>query len=112
MTLDIAILAGYEQGPFFYTYEGAMENWSAEAAGEHLGLSAGLVRDLTVWDDEWQNTLDLADGRNSGFDTDEEKHEWIERGKALAIRIKQESPLVASVDYQANGYYEDGTCVF
>ncbi|ASO22831.1 hypothetical protein FHR81_005104 [Actinoalloteichus hoggarensis] len=109
-TISLGMLAGYAQGPFFWQGEGI--NWTVAEASEQLGLSAGLAHDLTVWDDQWQDTLDLADVDNCGFDTDEEKHAWIERGKVLAARIKQESSVVARVDYQANGYYPNGACVF
>ncbi|MBB5910799.1 hypothetical protein [Actinoalloteichus hymeniacidonis] len=34
------------------------------------------------------------------------------QGKKLIARIKQESARISRIDYQANGHYENGTCVF
>ncbi|APU22127.1 hypothetical protein [Actinoalloteichus sp. GBA129-24] len=113
MTIRIGILTGWFQGPFYYKRDDSEGyNWSIEETGEYLGLSEGLVRDLTAWDDHWQAQIDLVEGQNSGFDDKDEEHAWIERGKKLAARIKQESTIAVSIDYQANGYYEDGTCMF
>ncbi|AOS61035.1 hypothetical protein [Actinoalloteichus hymeniacidonis] len=114
MSTKITILTEWDRSPFYYRRGDDAEgyDWSIEETGEYLGLSADLVRDLAAWDNQWQDTLDLAEGRNSGFRTEEEALPWIERGKELAARVQKESTLDISVDYQANGVIAEGTYVF
>ncbi|APU13558.1 hypothetical protein [Actinoalloteichus fjordicus] len=113
MGFEVALLAGFYEGPFYYhVRKGAGTNWSVEEAAEHLRLGPDLVADLIAWDNEYQAILDRSYPPDSKFPTPEAQRAWIERGKELAARIKRESPLVASVDYQADGCYKDGTCVF
>ncbi|MBB5921175.1 hypothetical protein FHR81_002213 [Actinoalloteichus hoggarensis] len=50
--------------------------------------------------------------RDSGFLSPEEERVWADKGRVLAARVKQESPVVASVHYRANGSVPRGTCVF
>ncbi|APU13556.1 hypothetical protein [Actinoalloteichus fjordicus] len=114
MSLKVSLLAGFFQGPLFY-HDPEEDRWAShdvELAGEDLSLSPQLVADLTAWDEEYQAIYDDNYPPDSKFSTPEAEWAWIERGKVLAARIKQESPLVASVDYQAHGHYERGTCVF
>ncbi|AOS61346.1 hypothetical protein TL08_02540 [Actinoalloteichus hymeniacidonis] len=115
-SIVVYLLAGWREDPFFY-YPEQGERWynhSIEEAGEDLQLPAGLVADLTAWDDEYQATYDPSGNRGleSGFSSPEVEEAWRERGKVLAARIKAESTVVASVDYQANGVIEEGSCVF
>ncbi|APU13379.1 hypothetical protein [Actinoalloteichus fjordicus] len=113
MTVDVALLAGYDEGPFYYfSGKGRRSNHSIEEAAAELSLGIDIVADLTAWNDEYQDTLDQDYPPDSKFPTPEAEQAWREKGKELAVRIKQESPVVASVDYQANGFYKDGTCVF
>ncbi|APU13557.1 hypothetical protein [Actinoalloteichus fjordicus] len=113
MAIEIVMLAGFFEGLFFYVDpDGDWINHPVEVAGEDLALSAELVTALRAWDDEFQAIYDDSYPPDSKFPTPEAERAWIERGKELAARIKRESPLVASVDYQADGTFEDGTCVF
>ncbi|APU16209.1 MULTISPECIES: hypothetical protein [Actinoalloteichus] len=114
MTVDVAILVGWQENYFYYDNgdEEDTLNHTTEDATEFLDLNADLVRDLEAWDAEYQATYDPVEYHNSGFATPEAKRDWIERGKELAARLKRESPMVASVDYLANGSIPEGTCVF
>ncbi|ASO18909.1 hypothetical protein FHR81_001174 [Actinoalloteichus hoggarensis] len=109
---DISMLAGFFEGPLFHFDEdGDWMNHSPTQAGEDLRLSTELVADLAAWDDEYQATYDDDYPPDSRFPSPEARAAWVERGKELAARIKQESPFVTSVDYQANGSYKNGECV-
>ncbi|ASO19542.1 hypothetical protein FHR81_000780 [Actinoalloteichus hoggarensis] len=113
MTVAVILLAGFNEPPFYYyVEEGRRLNWSTEEAAEYLGLSAQLVSALDAWDDEYQDTLDREYPPDSAFPTPEAYRHWIESGKALAARVKNESSTVSSVDYQADGSIASGTCVF
>ncbi|WP_157434290.1 MULTISPECIES: hypothetical protein [Actinoalloteichus] len=67
---------------------------------------------MKKWDAEYQATYNPNCFHSSGFSSPETEEEWRERGKMLAARIKQESPIVTSVNYQANGAIPWGTCMF
>ncbi|APU17875.1 hypothetical protein UA75_29945 [Actinoalloteichus sp. GBA129-24] len=111
--LDVSLHAGYEEGPFFYVtgrHEGT--NHFIDEAQEFLGLSDDLVKDLTEWDDEYQSYYNPDVPQDSGFPSVEVKRAWVERGRKLAPRIKQESSKDITVHYQANGSIERGDCVF
>ncbi|APU19329.1 hypothetical protein [Actinoalloteichus sp. GBA129-24] len=111
--LPIALLAGFDEGPFYYhVKKGEGTNWTITQAAEHLQLKPSLVEALTAWDEDYQGILDMNDPRESGFPSPEAERAWIETGRELAARLKQESPVVASVDYQADGSIPHGTCVF
>ncbi|APU15956.1 MULTISPECIES: hypothetical protein [Actinoalloteichus] len=114
MTVDVAILVGWQENYFYYEsgYEDDTLNHDVEEATEFLDLNADLVRDLEAWDAEYQATYNPIDDRKSGFATAEAERDWIERGKELSARLKRESPMVASVDYLAWGNIPEGTCVF
>ncbi|AOS62048.1 hypothetical protein [Actinoalloteichus hymeniacidonis] len=113
MKLEMVLLAGFFQGPLFYDdpMDGLWTSHTADEAGEDLGLSSALVADLTAWDDEFQAIYDGNYPPDSHFPSLEAEQAWVERGKELAARIKQESDLVTSVDYQADGQINDGECV-
>ncbi|MBB5909931.1 hypothetical protein [Actinoalloteichus hymeniacidonis] len=87
-----------------------MHHWPDEA-GQDLGLSSGLVAELNAWDDEYQAIYDDNYPPDSRFPTPEAEQAWVEKGKELAIRIKQESPLLTSIDYQADGQILNGECM-
>ncbi|APU16529.1 MULTISPECIES: hypothetical protein [Actinoalloteichus] len=113
MTITVSMLAGYGEGPLFFDMDDTMRcNHTVAEAASYLGLSKATATDLEDWDQEYQRTLDHTYPPDSRFPSPEAKRAWIERGKELAARIKQDSSIVASVDYQANGCYENGTCVF
>ncbi|APU15726.1 MULTISPECIES: hypothetical protein [Actinoalloteichus] len=114
-SITISLLVGWQEDPFYYDwYDPEQYSHSIEEAAEELQLSADLVADITAWDDEYQATYDPTGSRGleSGFASPEAEEEWRERGKILAARIKQESPVVASVSYRANGIIPPGTCMF
>ncbi|AOS65507.1 hypothetical protein [Actinoalloteichus hymeniacidonis] len=109
----VSLLVGWQEDPFYYDFDDPEEyGHSIEEAGEQLQLPPELVRELVIWDSEYQATYRPSDYRNSGFASVAEEESWRERGKALAQRIKQESPVVASVDYRAEGLHPKGWCVF
>ncbi|AOS61036.1 hypothetical protein [Actinoalloteichus hymeniacidonis] len=113
MLLAVALHAGFQEGPFFYVAKkGERTNHWIDEAAIDLQLSAELVVALTAWDDEYQSIYDRGYPPDSRFPTPEAERAWIEKGKELAARVKTESPVVSSVDYQANGFYDKGTCVF
>ncbi|APU13378.1 hypothetical protein UA74_06525 [Actinoalloteichus fjordicus] len=106
------MLAGFFEGPLFYLDgDGDWMNHSPKQAGKDLRLSAELISDITTWDDEYQAIYDDNYPPDSRFPTPATKAAWIEKGRQLAVRIKQESPLVTSVDYQANGSIKNGECM-
>ncbi|APU17924.1 hypothetical protein [Actinoalloteichus fjordicus] len=112
--MKISMLAGFTQGPFYYD-AGDAHTWGTnhviEDAGEFLGPSMSLINDLTDWDNEFQSIYNSDDPRESNFPSAEAEVNWIEKGKELAVRIKRESPVVTSVDYQADGSIPKGTCI-
>ncbi|APU14080.1 MULTISPECIES: hypothetical protein [Actinoalloteichus] len=111
--VELAILAGYDQDPMYFdAQDGDFHNHTIDEAAEYFGFSDDLTRELHEWDEELQGTFNLAVPQDSGFPSPQHRHAWIEKGKELAARIKRESPVVTSVDYQADGYFQDGTCVF
>ncbi|APU17141.1 MULTISPECIES: hypothetical protein [Actinoalloteichus] len=113
MTVDVAILAGWQEDPFYYDAgEGEDYNHSIEEAADFLGLGWELTRDIAAWDEEFQAIYQPADTRASVFPTPESENAWLERGRELARRIKQESTVVARVNYRADGTIPDWTCVF
>ncbi|APU17140.1 MULTISPECIES: hypothetical protein [Actinoalloteichus] len=114
-TVELFILTGWNEGPFYYDNGDpgeSLNHWIDEESIAFLQLDDDLVRDITAWDEEYQDLYDPDDPQGSGFPTSQAKTAWIERGKELAARIKRESPVVASVDYQGNGSIPEGTCVF
>ncbi|APU15038.1 MULTISPECIES: hypothetical protein [Actinoalloteichus] len=110
--MELSVLVGYAEGPFYFEMEGEYGNFTVEEAAAYLGLSDDLAAAVTSWDAEYQATLDQTYPPDSAFPSPEAHRIWIEKGKELAARIKQESPIVTRVDYQANSHYQDGTCVF
>ncbi|WP_075739901.1 MULTISPECIES: hypothetical protein [Actinoalloteichus] len=109
----MSFLVGWQEDPFYYDWDDPEEyNHSIEEAAKDLQLSADLVAQITIWDDEYQATYKPDDYRNSGFPSVELEEAWRERGKVLAERIKRESPVVKSVDYRAEGLHPKGWCVF
>ncbi|APU13923.1 MULTISPECIES: hypothetical protein [Actinoalloteichus] len=110
----VDLLAGWDMGPFYYHVEddpGGFD-YSVEQAGEFLRLPAELIRELKSWDDELQATYDEDGDGESEFPSAELEEAWRERGKVLAARIKQESPVVARVNYWANGEIPDGIYIY
>ncbi|ASO19489.1 hypothetical protein FHR81_000834 [Actinoalloteichus hoggarensis] len=114
MTVDVTILVGWKEDYLYYEsgYEEDTLSHDIEEAAEFLDLNADLVRDLESWDAEYQATYNPVKFRDSGFATPDAKRDWIERGKELSARLKRESPMVASVNYLANGSIPEHTCVF
>ncbi|APU13921.1 MULTISPECIES: hypothetical protein [Actinoalloteichus] len=114
-SVEVGLLLGWQEDPFYYELNDPEDyNHSIEAATEELRLPASLVSEIIAWDAEYQATYD-PDGyvwSKSGFDSPEIEDAWRERGRVLAERIKRESPVVASVDYRANGVIPPRTCVF
>ncbi|APU12504.1 hypothetical protein UA75_02095 [Actinoalloteichus sp. GBA129-24] len=114
-SVDVGFLAGWQEDPFYYDWDDPEEYChSIEEAAEELQLPADLVTEITAWDAEYQATYDPTGSRGleSGFPSPEAEEAWRERGKALAERIKRESPVVVSVDYRADGVIPPHTCVF
>ncbi|AOS62045.1 hypothetical protein [Actinoalloteichus hymeniacidonis] len=113
--IDVALLVGWQEDPFYYYADDPEEyGHSIDEAQEDLQLPAALVADIKTWDAQYQATYD-PDGyvwSKSGFASPEIEAAWRERGKELAARLKQESPVVASVNYRANGVIPDKTCMF
>ncbi|ASO18686.1 hypothetical protein FHR81_000948 [Actinoalloteichus hoggarensis] len=114
MTVDVTIVVGWDEEYFYYDNgdEEDTLNHTTEEATEFLDLNADLVRDLEAWDAEYQAIFDRVRGREIGFATPEIEHAWFERGKELSARLKRESPMVARVNYLADGSIPKGTCVF
>ncbi|AOS61979.1 hypothetical protein [Actinoalloteichus hymeniacidonis] len=112
MRLDIAILAGWQEDPFYYDAGDGDYNHSIEEAAAFLGLGVALTRDIATWDAEFQAIYSPADTRTSAFATPEQESRWLETGRKLAQRIKQESAIAASVNYRGDGTIPDQTCVF
>ncbi|APU17874.1 hypothetical protein UA75_29940 [Actinoalloteichus sp. GBA129-24] len=111
--LNVSLHAGFVEGPFFYvTGKHRGTNHFIDSAQEFLGLSDGLTKDLTDWDDEYQSYYNPDVPQDSGFPSVEIERAWVERGRELAARIKRESPMDITVHYQANGSMERGECVF
>ncbi|ASO18685.1 hypothetical protein FHR81_000947 [Actinoalloteichus hoggarensis] len=114
MAVEVTILGGWQENYFYYDNgdEEDTYNHTTEDAVEFLDLNADLVRDFETWDAEYQAIYNHVDYDKSDFPTPEAEHAWIERGKELSARLKQESPMVASVNYLAYGNIPRGTCVF
>ncbi|ASO22440.1 hypothetical protein FHR81_004203 [Actinoalloteichus hoggarensis] len=113
LPLKVSLLARWRDVPFFY-YEERFANHSIEEARDDLRLPDGLIADVTTWDAEYQDTYD-PDGyiwSKGGFPSPEAEKAWLEHGKVLAARILAESPVIASVDYRANGVIDKGACLF
>ncbi|AOS61224.1 hypothetical protein [Actinoalloteichus hymeniacidonis] len=109
----VSLLTGWQEDPFYYDFDDPEEyNHSIEEAGEQLQLPADLISDIRAWDAEYQATYNPDEFHKSGFSSPEIAAAWRERGKELAARIKRESPVTASVDYQANGLIPKGSCMF
>ncbi|WP_075739499.1 hypothetical protein [Actinoalloteichus sp. GBA129-24] len=109
----MTILAGYLDDPVWYQLTEDQDMLHAvDEAAEQLGLTDGLARALTAWDDEYQATLNHEYPPDSTFPSPAVRQAWVERGKELAAQIKRESPVVSSVDYQADGCYDKGSYVF
>ncbi|APU12505.1 hypothetical protein UA75_02100 [Actinoalloteichus sp. GBA129-24] len=112
-SIVVALLVGWEEDPFYYHGSDPEEyGHSIEDAAEELQLPDDLVADIVAWDAEYQATFKPDDHRNSGFPSVKVEEAWRERGKALAERIKRESPVVSSVNYRANGVIPDYSCMF
>ncbi|AOS65270.1 hypothetical protein [Actinoalloteichus hymeniacidonis] len=110
---NVTLHAGWSGYPvWFKTPDDPMHQHPVDEAAELLMLGDDLARDLAAWDDEYQDILDPIDARESAFPTPEAKKAWIQRGKELAARLKQESTMVKSVVYRADGTIPEGTCVF
>ncbi|MBB5907295.1 hypothetical protein [Actinoalloteichus hymeniacidonis] len=108
------MLAGFTQGPFYYDAGDAHEsgtNHDIDDAGEFLKLNDELISQITDWDNEFQSIYNSADPRESDFSSPEAERAWIEKGKVLAARIVQGSPVVSAVDYRADGSITKGTCI-
>ncbi|APU17262.1 MULTISPECIES: hypothetical protein [Actinoalloteichus] len=113
MSYDVTLLVGYGEYPFYYDHpRDETTDHSIEEAGEDLGLSAELVRELWVWDDEFQQTYNPIDGRRSAFPAAEAERSWVERGRGLAERVGRESAVIARIEYRGFGGVAPGTCVF
>ncbi|MBB5920631.1 hypothetical protein FHR81_001661 [Actinoalloteichus hoggarensis] len=102
------------EGPF-YRHGADPEEYghSIEEAAESLSCP-DLVDEIRDRDAEYQATYD-PDGyvwSKSGFDAPELEEAWWEHGKVSAARNQQESPVVAGVDYRAEGAIDKGTCMF
>ncbi|APU13922.1 MULTISPECIES: hypothetical protein [Actinoalloteichus] len=114
-SIVVSLLVGWQEDPFYYHGADPEEyGHSIEEASDELKLPTDLVAEIRDWDAEYQATYD-PDGyvwSKSGFDSPELEEAWRERGKVLAERIKRESPVVASVDYRAEGLHPKGWCVF
>ncbi|APU17476.1 MULTISPECIES: hypothetical protein [Actinoalloteichus] len=111
--IDLDILAGYRQPPFFFdAQDGDVFNHTIDDTARFFQLSADLVRQLKAWDQEYQDTLDMGDPSSSGFSSEEAHQAWVEKGKELAARIKRESPNVGRVGYEGRGEFQEGECVF
>ncbi|MBB5910445.1 hypothetical protein [Actinoalloteichus hymeniacidonis] len=110
----MTILTGWDEGPFYYDNgdpEDSLNHWIDEDTVAFLRIGPELVRELVAWDNEYQATFNREDFRASGFPSSSKEAEWVERGKALALWLKNESPVVSAVDYQANGCIPDGSCM-
>ncbi|AOS61548.1 hypothetical protein [Actinoalloteichus hymeniacidonis] len=108
------MLSGWDEGPFYYDNgdpEDSLNHWIDEDTIQFLQIGPELVADLMAWDDEFQQTFNRDDFRASGFPSEEAEKNWVQKGKELAVRLKQESPVVARVDYQAYGCIPKGSCM-
>ncbi|ASO22437.1 hypothetical protein FHR81_004206 [Actinoalloteichus hoggarensis] len=113
MSYDVTLLVGYGEDPFYYEMdEEDLGNHSIEEAGADLGLSAELVEELLVWDEEFQRTRDPVDGRRSTFASAVAEHSWVERGRGLATRVRRESSVITRLEYRGFGGVAPGACVF
>ncbi|AOS62046.1 hypothetical protein [Actinoalloteichus hymeniacidonis] len=65
-----------------------------------------------VWDEEFQATYNADVPQGSNFSSPEQEGAWLERGRRLAARIHQESPVVTSVEYRGYGATPSGAVVF
>ena len=57
-----------------------------------LGLSPVLVRDLELWQDSFDATLNRDDPAQSGFASDEDRSAFEARGLDLLERLRSERP--------------------
>ncbi|APU12693.1 MULTISPECIES: hypothetical protein [Actinoalloteichus] len=110
---DVTLHAGWGEDCIrFRTSRSPMLQHSVEEAAELLSLSDDLAAELTDWDDEYQDVLNIDVPQDSEWPSPEARQAWLEKGKTLAARIKRESPVVSRVEYFGNGTIADGECVF
>ena len=57
---------------------------------EALGISTTLCKKLTDWQNEYDQTLDRTDPRNSGFISKENEVKFVAKGYELALALKAE----------------------
>jgi hypothetical protein len=98
--LTVRLMADWGMGPFWVKAGNSVADpYDTEEIAEVVSLSPDLLRDVAAWDSRLQAVFDDADPGASAFPTRADETRFVQDGRLLAHRLRQEVPADTAVEY-------------